>query len=594
MTENRNWRVRVEDFPVVRAKTVKMKARVLQSADGQMMDGSVILYVQNGSGADTIDYGDVLLLNTCFSEFEPPKNPDAFDNQLYMKRKGIYYTGYVQEGCWLPADRAPANPLRALAHWMQGRMAALFARSGMTGSELEIVKAILLGDDDTMEPELKALYAAAGVSHILCVSGMHVGVIFMILNFLLRPLDLFKGTRYLKTLLMLLAIWLYAHITGLSPSVTRSATMFTFVTIGQVIQRNTNVFHSLLASLWILLSINPLLLFELGFQLSYLAVCGIVLLQPVLAGIYSCRTRVGTYFWSLATVSVAAQISTFPISAHYFGQFPNYFLLSNMTVIMLSFVVMMTGIALLCVSFVPLVGGWVSFLLTWEIRLMNGIVSFVERLPGSVTRDIDMSAGQMLLLYAVIILAYLAIHYRKRKIGMAAYVSFAFYAATLLLRKVDLLRQEEMTVYAVPKTSAITFCQQQQCVLFSDSITDSGNQKYRFAVANHVRRQHATCVFVPVDTMAYDNAFLCKRGPIVCFNRQVCYLLKRKEKIYPADAPLPVDVLILQHNPVQLPEEVSEVLLFKEVVADATNTPFYIQRWEEWCAKNNVPFHHAL
>jgi len=191
-------------------------------------------------------------------------------------------------------------------------------------------------------------------------------------------------------------------------------------------------------------------------------------------------------------------------------------------------------------------------------------------------------------------LAYLAIHYRKRKIGMAAYVSFAFYAATLLLRKVDLLRQEEMTVYAVPKTSAITFCQQQQCVLFSDSITDSGNQKYRFAVANHVRRQHATCVFVPVDTMAYDNAFLCKRGPIVCFNRQVCYLLKRKEKIYPADAPLPVDVLILQHNPVQLPEEVSEVLLFKEVVADATNTPFYIQRWEEWCAKNNVPFHHAL
>ena len=590
MGENRNWMVRVEDFPVLRAKSVKMKAKVLRTGDGLALKEDVMLYVQQGAGADTIEYGDVLLLNTRFSEIEPPKNPDAFDNQLYMKRKGIYYTGYVQQGFWLPADHAPAHPVKALAHQMQSRLSALFAKSGMSGKELEIVKAILLGDDDTMEPELKASYAAAGVSHILCVSGMHVGVIFLILNFLLRPLDLFKSTRYLKTLLLLLAIWLYAHITGLSPSVTRSATMFTFVTIGQLIQRNTNVFHSLLASLWILLVFNPLLLFELGFQLSYLAVCGIVLLQPLLAGIYSCRTRVGNYFWSLVTVSVAAQISTFPISVHYFGQFPNYFLLSNMSVIMLSFVVMMTGILLLCVSVVPLVSGYVTFLLTWEIRIMNGIVTFVEGLPGSVTRDIDVSVGQMLLLYLVIILIYWAIRYRKKRIGMVAFTCFALFAGTLLWRKVDLLRQEEMVVYAVPKTSVLSFCHQQECVVFSDSIMDAGDKRFQYAAANHVRRQHAACVFVPVDTMAYDNGFLCKRGSWIWFNGKTYYLLKRKEKVFPADVPQSVDVLILQHNPVQLPDEVAEVLLFKEVIADETNTKFYIERWREWCEERGVPF----
>lgn len=593
MGENRNWMVRVEDFPVQRAKTVKMKAKVLRTGEGRALGEDVMLYVQQGSGADTIEYGDILLLSTLFSEIEPPKNPDAFDNQLYMKRKGIYYTGYVPNGFWLPAGHAPANPLRALAHRMQSRLAALFARSGMTGSELEIVKAILLGDDDTMEPELKASYAAAGVSHILCVSGMHVGVIFMILNFLLRPLDLFKSTRCVKALLMLLVIWLYAHITGLSPSVTRSATMFTFVTIGQLIQRNTNVFHSILASLWILLVFNPLLLFELGFQLSYLAVCGIVLLQPLLTSIYSCRTRVGSYFWGLITVSVAAQVSTFPISVQYFGQFPNYFLLSNMSVIMLSFVVMMTGIGLLCVSVVPLVGSYTTLLLTWEIRIMNGIVTFVERLPGSVTRDIDVSVGQMLLLYAVIILGYWAIRYRKKRIGIAAFTCFAFYAGTLLWRKVELLRQEEMVVYAVPKTSVLSFCHQQQCVVFSDSIVDSGDKRFQYAVANHMRRQHATCVFVPVDTMAYDNGFLCKRNSWIWFNGKTCYLLRRKEKVLPIDVPQSVDVLILQHNPVQLPDEVAEALSFKEVVADETNTGFYIERWSKWCVRNNVPFRNT-
>ena len=173
---------------------------------------------------------------------------------------------------------------------------------------------------------------------------------------------------------------------------------------------------------------------------------------------------------------------------------------------------------------------------------------------------------------------------------MAAFTCFALYAATLLWKKVELLRQEEMVVYAVPKISAVSFCHQQQCVVFSDSLTDVGDKRFQYAAANHVRRQHAACVFVPVDTMAYDNGFLCKRGPWIRFNGKTYYLLKRKEKVFPADAPLPVDVLLLQHNPIQLPDEVAEVLSFKEVIADETNTKFYIERWQKWCEARNTPF----
>ena len=591
VTENTDWMVRVIDFPVTRAKTVKLVAEIVRTAEGKPVNDCVMLYVQRSPDSENIDYGDMLLLHTKLEEFEPPKNPDAFDNQKYMQRKGIYHTGYVRDGFWRRVGCRPPNSLKALAHRMQGRLSDLFVASGMSGREYDIVRAILLGDDDTMEPELKAAYAAAGVSHILCVSGMHVGVIFLILNFLLHPFDLFKSTRIIKALLLLLVIWLYAHITGLSPSVMRSATMFMFVTLGQLMQRNTNVFHSILASLWVLLTFNPLLLFEVGFQLSYLAVASIVLIQPMLASLYHCKTKIGDYFWGLVTVSVAAQIGTFPISVHCFGQFPNYFLLSNISVITLSFVVMMTGVMLLGVSFVPLVNHWVSFLLTWEIRIMNNIISFVEEIPGAVTRNIDLSGWQVLMLYSIIILVYVAFRYHNRKVGWATYVIFALFSGTFLVRKMELLRQEDVVVYSVRNTCAIAFCQQQRSVFFSDSITGDTCEAYRYAVTNHARRQHAACVFVPVDTAVYEGDFLCKRGPLIRFNHQTYYLLKRKERVLPESGQMLVDVLILQHNPTQMPDEVAKTLHFKEVVADGTNTKFYVQRWEEWCRENEIPFH---
>ena len=591
VAENQDWVVRVVDFPVSRSKTVKLVAEVVRTAAGVPVNDRVMLYMQRTPDSEKIEYGDILLLHTKLAEFEPPKNPDAFDNQKYMQRRGIYHTGYVRDGFWHQVGCRPPNPLKALAHWIQQRFSDIFATAGMSGREYDIVKAILLGDDDTMEPELKAAYAAAGVSHILCVSGMHVGVIFLILNFLLHPLDLFRSTRVIKALLLLLVIWLYAYITGLSPSVTRSATMFTFVTIGQLIQRNTNVFHSILASLWILLTLNPLLLFELGFQFSYLAVASIVLIQPVLTTLYSCKTKIGEYLWGLVTVSVAALIGTFPISVHYFGQFPNYFLLSNLSVITLSFVVMMTGVALLAFAFVPFLGGAVSFLLTWEIRAMNSIISFVEALPGAVTHNIDFSGWQVWVLYVVIVSIYLAVRNKSRRYGWVAFAFLALFSGTFLMRKVALLRQEETTVYSIKNTCAIAFCQHQQGVFLSDSICGDTCKAFQYAVANHVRRQHADYVFLPTDTLAFDNDFLCKRGPFIRFNHQTYYHLKRKEKIFPNSEFMPVDVLVLQYNPTQQPDEVAEVLHFREVIADGTNTKFYVQRWEEWCCKNGIPFH---
>ena len=592
METNSDWIVRVAEEPTPREKSVKVEAEVLQPVDGKPVDGKILLYLQPSASTENLRYGDLLLVHADLARIAPPCNPDAFDNQQYMRRRGIYYSGFVRNGAWERVGHRPANRLKFLAQQARNRLTDLYIHAGMTGNELDILKAILLGDDDTLDPELKASYSSAGVSHILCVSGMHVGIIFMIISFLLKPLDLFRSSRILKTVIVMLVIWLYAHITGLAPSVTRSATMFTFVAVGQLLNRNTNVFHSLFASAFILLIINPLLLFEVGFQLSYLAVAGIVLFQPKLSAVYKCRTRIGNYFWELLTVSVAAQLGTSPISIYYFAQFPNYFMVSNLCVIALSFAVIITGVALLPISFIPLIPKYLTWLLTMEIKIMNTIITFIEKLPHSVTSDIDYHIVQVFLLYGVIGCFCYLLYQRSRRVFWMTGALFTLFCGSFAVKKLMLARETEFLAFHVRKCSVLEFNWHGQTVWLSDSMHGADDKLYQYNVRNHARRHRLQGVTVPIDTVEYDTPFLCKRGNFIRFSDKTYYLLTGKDRIWQSaeDDTLRVDCLLLRQNPRLPPDDVMARLPFREVVADGSNTPFYVDRWRVFCLENSIPF----
>jgi competence protein ComEC len=587
-----DWVVQIAEEPTLRERSVKVAANILQSCDNQNLTSTILLYLQTSEKAQELHYGDLLLVHTNLSRIEAPNNPDAFDNQLYMRRRGIYYAGFVRDNAWKCFGHAPANRLKYLAQRARNRLTDTYRTSGMSGDELDILKAILLGDDDTLDPELKAAYSSAGVSHILCVSGMHVGVIFMIINFLLKPLDLFPSSKIIKSMLVMSAIWFYAHITGLAPSVTRSATMFTFVTIGQLMRRNTNVFHSLFASIFILLVIKPLLLFEVGFQLSYLAVAGIVLFQPKLATIYRCRTHIGKYFWELLTVSVAAQLGTSPISIYYFAQFPNYFMLSNLSVITLSFVVIVTGVALLPASLFPLIAQYLSALLMMEIKLMNKIITFIEQLPGAVTGNLDYQLPQVLLLYGVIFLFCLWLHQEQRKFFWGTTVCFTLFCISFPIKKWQLCQEKTFFAYHIRKSSALEFNYHGHTILFADSIRNGKDKLYQYNIRNHARRHHLQTEIVKLDTMQFDRPFLCKRKNFIRFEDKNFYILAHKEKIIRHNymSGLRIDCLFLRQNPRMDPSELFAIIPFEEVVADGSNSPFYIDRWRVFCKNNRIPF----
>ncbi|MCR4964185.1 MAG: competence protein ComEC family protein [Bacteroidales bacterium] len=582
MAGEEDWIVEVVEVPETRARSVRATAQVLGGARGSSFREKVLLYLAPDS-LHPIHYGDLLLVHTQLNAVEEPKNPDMFDYRSYLHKRGISLTGYVAKGGAMLLSHRTPDPLKVFSQQIQNRLAGLFRQSGMSGREYEIITAILLGAGGNLDPELRQSYAAAGVSHILCVSGMHVGVIFMILNFLMKPMELARQTRAVKAILLILTIWLYACITGLSPSVIRSATMFSFVTIGGIVHRNTNIFHSLTASLFILLIINPLLLFEVGFQLSYLAVFGIVLFQPLIVSIYHAKTKIGRYLFELISVSIAAQLGTFPISIFYFGQFPNYFIFSNLSVITLSSVVIITGIVLLVTSFIPFLVKGVALILTGEIRLMNNIIGFIEQLPHSVTDNIDYHYLQVIFLYVAIFGFYLLIIHKRKHWFWITLSAFTLFSGCFAIKKVWLTSSDEMVIYQIRGVSAIGFRDGNECVFLSDSIKDLESSLFEYNIGNHYRKQHAKYIFVNVDSSKYCNDFVYKNGRFICFKKSKYFLLKKNEKIYPAIHPIEVDGIILQYNPRQLPEEVSRGVHFRSIIMDGTVTPFYRKRWQ------NVP-----
>lgn len=579
----------IVEVPIKKEKAVRIVANIYLSETPAFVP-KALLYIKNDSAASSLSRGDVLLLDATLLPPSPPKNPASFNYQSFLFRKGIYFTAYLDAHSWLLLEHRKGFSLSAVASSVQSRFSDLFAANGLSGPEYSIITAMLLGNDDMMDADLKSSYAAAGVSHILCVSGMHVGIIFMILNFLLKPLDYSQRLRIVKSLLLIVAVWFYAAITGLSPSVQRSATMFTFVTVGTVLRRNTDIFHSLFASMFLLLLINPLIIFEIGFQMSYLAVFGIVIIQPRLSSLYVAKTKVVKYLWELVCVSVAAQLATFPLSVYYFGQFPNYFLLSNLAVMSLSFVVIVTGVALLALSWWPAVAGGVGWLLTKEIQLMNGIISFIQCLPYSVTDQIYFTLPQSLLIYGIIITLFL---FFVKRIKFLKYCSLSLTILLLTTFTTRLLQrqdQQEITFYSIDKKTVVGLCQGEMGALLVDSFALASTDWYDFHVKSHERRLGIESQWVCVDSTFTSDAFSLQHN-FLSFNDKTVYFLSKTNRLYPHSPPLSVDYLYVKDNSKIPFQKLLQTFDIKNVIIGNGVTPYYEKCWCDSCTAHQIPVH---
>ena len=345
--------------------------------------GKVNLYWPKSEAVSSLDFGDILLITGSPHVVDGPFNPHEFDFKRFLAFRNIYHQQFVKKNEWMriqqSTDRGFLFYAQRARNWSVNTIKEFIASPREQG----IVIALVLGVTDGLDNELLTAYATSGTMHVLAVSGLHVSIIYGLLLLLFKPLGKSATALWISAIVSLLLLWGYAFVTGLTASVLRAVAMFTFVVISKPIGRNSNIYNTLAASAFCLLLYDPFLIMSVGFQLSYLAVLGIVYLQRPLYNVWDVKSWFGDWAWQLCCVSIAAQISTMAISLLYFHQFPVYFLLANLFVIPASFVVLIGGIVLLIIPTLPTIAGWLGVFLEWFVKVMNAGIFIIEKFPMS-------------------------------------------------------------------------------------------------------------------------------------------------------------------------------------------------------------------
>ncbi|MDZ4668726.1 MAG: ComEC/Rec2 family competence protein [bacterium] len=451
----------------------KAEALVLYGIDSLLntkpLRGKIVLYAQTTPGDTQPSYGDQLLIKSGFQEISPNKNPGAFNYQLYLQRKGIFYATYLRKNQYLKLQSNQGNTILKKVYAFQYFIHQVLQNNLQKPGEIGIAEALLYGYDKDIEDDITDAYSKTGTLHVLAVSGMHVGLIFMILSWLLKPLEKLKRSKKLIPLLQVLGIWIYALICGFSPSILRACVMFTFVIMGKQIGRNSNPFNSLSASAFLLLLTNPNLIYNVGFQLSYAAVGGILGFYPYLYHLFNFKRSIFDEIWKILAVSLAAQTLTLPLSIFYFHQIPLYFLLANLLIIPLTSIIIYAGIILLIISPFPFLASLLGKLIAWLIQLTNHIAVFIADLPYSYLDQLNWDTLQ-LLAYYLICIGLIQFLFRRDIFALKAILAiFILLQIQKVYVQIHLQKQFALTIYSLPKNLAIQYQHGNQAQLWQRS-----------------------------------------------------------------------------------------------------------------------------
>jgi len=431
--------------------------------------GKIIQYFEKDSMAIELKYGDVLIQKALFTDVKAPQNPHEFNYKRYLENNNIFHQSYVRQNNWQKISNGKGNTLIEIGSKAKAYITKKIEEAGINDKEYGLVTALLLGMSDNLDVDTLKNFSAAGAMHVLCVSGLHVGIFFLILGFVFSFLNRYKNGRYVKAVLIIMGIWFYALITGFAPSVLRASAMFSIILIGNTFKKKTSIYNTLVFSALILIVLNPGIISKAGFWLSYLAVIGIVYLYPKFYSLFNVKNYVLEKTWSLLCVSMAAQIATAPLAVYYFNQFPNYFLLSNIIVVPLATIIVYLGVSLIALSFIPFISSILGFALGFLLKSLNTIVAFIENLPYSAS-IIVIDKYQMLLFYVFVILLFAYFEKLKPVLLKLSLLSLIVFFAISSYNSINAQNQKKMVMYSIDKGLAIDIIHGQKALFIADSM----------------------------------------------------------------------------------------------------------------------------
>ena len=589
---------RVYDYPTERPNSIRtvldLEHQFGDSLPSRPVSGKVMAYFPKSDSAFALHYGDLIAVPAPIREVTPPLNPGEFDYRAYLARKDITGQVYLNDEDWLDLQTNDANLLYAFSYRFRDILLASLQRSGLSDNEFGVAAAILLGYDDNLADEVRKNYVAAGSMHILCVSGMHVGIIYLLASFLLGFLNRKKWQKTLKQVLLLTLIWFYALIAGLSPSILRASLMITFVIVGEMIHRKGFIINSIAASAFVLLCVNPNNLFEIGFLLSYAAVIGIVVLQRPIYSLFVVKNKLLDRAWGITAVALAAQAATIPFTLYYFNQFSTYFVLSNLFMTPISFVVVISGMVLLLVSWIPYLNTLVGYLVWGAVYVMNWVVAKIESIPYSIIKGLYINDVEFALLLVALLLLLLMFMLQKRHLFIAMLATILLMMFSVTVRIYGSENQQGMTVFSLRKHTVIDFVRGGEHILLADTALMADVSTVDYSLKGSWSKRHLSphpqVIGFEED---FANGYLIKKTNLVSFDGSLLALWDDAYQCNDSlDYRLPVDYLLVSGK--QKPDVQSVVNGYdaKMLLVDGSVPHYLAEKWVSQAQALGLPYHN--
>jgi competence protein ComEC len=469
------------DLPEQKNKFKKCELRVVQVLGEKRMmpvTGKLLAYIRNSQISKKIEAGSVLVIRGRPVTIPLPANPFEFNYHAFMGYRQIYYSVFVDSGAvaLLPVS-SQLNPIWEFGLNCKEKILSRLRNGGLDNNAYSICSALLTGYDDEIDKSVMEAFSHSGTLHVLSVSGLHTGLIYLVLNFLFDQVDRRKRHKLARFFFITICLWSFALLTGFAAPVLRAVIMFNLLGLGRVYFRSNyrNQLNILLVSAFLLLNYNPFFIMDVGFQLSYTALAGLIYFQPKIAELYKPENPFMASIWQSTTASVAATLSTLPITLFYFKQFPIWFIICNIVVVPATFLILLLGV--LVVFHVPLAAMVTNLTIYYLIKFIG-----LFNISGYGFLDhLDFNAADLLLLSLLTVMVSATLHHRSYRLAACSLVLLITWQFYSLVCSANVKSLNLLTVYHVGKSSAISAKNGLNVKL---SMTDSS--QYNYHVKPHI------------------------------------------------------------------------------------------------------------
>ncbi|WP_405575984.1 ComEC/Rec2 family competence protein [Winogradskyella sp. Asnod2-B02-A] len=547
----------------------------IKSFNSKKATGHLLINVRRDSLQKLFNVDDVLFSSAELKVIQKPLNPYQFDYSKYLELKQVYHQLYLSSANILQLSGSKST-IYGYADELRQTINTKLTEAGFKDEVLSIMNALLLGQRQTIDKTIYNNYVNSGTIHILAVSGLHVGILLWILNFVFSPLLYLKYGHFIRPFILVSILWSFAVVAGLSPSVTRAVTMFSIISIAMHLKRPTNIYNTLVISAFVILLFKPMFLFSVGFQMSYLAVLGIVSVQPIIYKLWKTKYYLTDKLWQILTVTLAAQVGVVPISLFYFHQFPGLFFISNIVVI--PFLGLILGLGLLVIAF-ALIGFLpkpIVLAYSFIIESLNQFIAWIAQFEDFLFRDIPFTLLQVITCYLIIVALIQLYKFRNFKWTAISLITIIGLQGVFIYNT-SKTQNDAFVVFNKSRYSMIGIKKNANLTLYHN--LDSIMLKSDYAIKNYKVGESINNMY----SDSLQSIYTYKSKTILVIDSLAVYKSLSFQPNY----------ILLRNSPRLNLNRMIDSLQPQQIIADASNYKSYLKRWKASCEHKKIPFHQT-